>query len=256
MSATDDRVTVGMIRVAPRKWDPDANMATLERLVPLVAAAGAEVVITPEAFVDGYVIHEEDWTPERFAEVCEPGPDGPRATRLREIAADAGVWLVAGLSEQRAEGFFNAAHLIAPDSTLVGTYDKLQVNPRYEHGRSLPVFETDFGTGGICICADRRWPEIIRTLRLKGARIILMPTYGMSGPRNAAWMQTRSYENTCWTCFTHPEESLITDPSGEIAAQVTGGGEFLVHRCDLARADDAPMLDDRHPEVYGFVWER
>ena len=256
MSAEPQIITVGMIRVVPEKWNPDANMATLECLVPEVAAAGADIVITPEAFVDGYVIHEEGWTPERFAEVCEPGPDGPRATRLREIAAEAGVWLVAGLSEQRAEGFFNSAHLIAPDGRLVGTYDKLQVHPRYEHGRALRVFETDFGPVGICICADRRWPEIIRTLRLKGARIILMPTYGMSGPRNAVWIQTRSYENTCWVCFTHPRESLITDPNGEIAAQVISGGEFLVYACDLTRADDAPMLEDRHPEVYGFAWEQ
>jgi len=248
-------VTVGMIKVVPEKWEPERNMAALQRLIPQLAAAGAQVVITPESFVDGYVIHEEDWTEERFAEVCEPGPDGPRATRLREMAAECGVWLVAGLSERRADGFYNTAHLIAPNGSLVGQYDKIQAHERYQPGASLPVFDTDFGTVGIAICADRRWPEIMRSLRLKGARLIAMPTYGMSGPRNAMWMQTRAYENTCWVCFTHPMESLVCDPTGDIAAHLVGESEFLLHTCDLSLADDAPMLDERLPGVYGFAWE-
>jgi len=248
-------ITVGMIKVVPEKWRPDANMVALERLVPEVAGAGAQLVITPECFVDGYVIHAEDWTPERFAAVCEPGPDGPRATRLRELAAESGVWLVAGLSEQRADGFYNTAHVIAPDGAFVGQYDKMQVHPRYRYGRHLPVFETDFGAIGVMICADRRWPEIMRSLRVRGARLIAMPTYGMSGPRNAMWMQTRAYENACWVCFTHPMESLVCDPTGEVAAHLVGDTEFLLHTCDLDVAGDAKMLDERHPDVYGFAWE-
>jgi len=248
-------LTVGMIKVVPVKWRPDVNMATLERLIPQIAAAGAQLVITPECFVDGYVIHDEAWTAERFAEVCEPGPDGPRAARLREIAAECGVWLVAGLSEQREDGFFNTAHVIAPDGSFVGQYDKIQVHERYQHGKSLPVFETDFGVLGVTICADRRWPEIMRSLRLRGARLIAMPTYGMSGQRNAGWMQTRAYENACWVCFTHPKESLICNPDGEVAAQLAGDPEFLLHTCDLDLAGGANMLDERRPDVYGFAWE-
>ena len=106
------------------------------------------------------------------------------------------------------------------------------------------------------ICAERRWPEIARTLRIKGARIILMPTYGMKGERNAMWMQTRSYENAIWICFTHPEESLITDPKGEIAAQLVDESEYLIHTCDLMIEGATEMLADRHPDVYGFAWER
>ncbi|MGD9497388.1 MAG: carbon-nitrogen hydrolase family protein [Armatimonadota bacterium] len=249
-------VTVGMIKVVPEKWEPDTNMALLERLIPAVAAAGARLVITPECFIDGYVIHEEHWTPERFAPMCEPGPDGPRATRLRELAAESGVYLVAGLSEQRPEGFFNTAHVIAPDGSLLGQYDKIQPHERYCYGKHLPVFETEFGTMAVVICADRRWPEIMRCLRLKGARLIAMPTYGMKGPRNMRWIQTRAYENCCWVCFAHPEEGLICDPRGEVAANLVGNEEFLVHTCDLTVTGDEEMLAQRHPDVYGFAWER
>ncbi len=147
-------VTVGMIKVVPKKWEPEANLATLERLVPEIAKSGAEVIVTPEAFLDGYVIHGDDWTPERMAEVSEPGPDGARAQRIRDIAAKAGVHLVAGWSEERDGKFYNTATLIDPKGAVIGQYDKLQVHPRYEYGKSIGVFETDFGTVGMMICAD------------------------------------------------------------------------------------------------------
>jgi len=251
-----DTVTVGMMKVVPVKWEPEENLATLERLIPEIAAAGAEIIITPEAFLDGYVIHQEDWTPERMAAVCEPGPDGPRARRIRQMAAEAQVHLVAGLSEQRGEEFYNTCHLIGPGGEIVGSHDKLQVNPRYTYGKRIEVFDTPWCPVGMMICADRRWPEIARTLRIKGARIILMPTYGMKGERNAMWMQTRSYENAVWICFTHPEESLITDPKGEIAAQLVDESEYLIHTCYLMIEGATEMLADRHPDVYGFAWER
>ena len=248
-------VTVGMIKVVPVKWDPETNLATLGRLVPEMAEAGAHVVITPEAFLDGYVIHENDWTTERFAGVCERGPEGPGARRIREIAAASGVYLVAGLSEKREDGFYNTSYLIGPDGRLIGQYHKLQVNPRYEYGKRLPVFETSFGTVGMMICADRRWPEICRTLKLRGAEVLLMPTYGMKGTPNDLWLRTRSYENALWICFTHPEESLITDPRGNIVARLVGDEEYLIHTLDPDIKGDEKMIEDRHPDVYGFAWE-
>ncbi len=248
-------VTVGMIKVVPVKWQPEENLATLRRLVPEIADKGADVIVTPEAFLDGYVIHEEDWTAERFAEVCVDGPEHPWVLDIRQMAARAGVYLVAGWSEQRDDGFYNTCCLIGPDGEVVGRYDKIQPHERYNYGKQIEVFSTSFGRVGMMICADRRWPEICRSLKLRGAQIILMPTYGMKGTPNDLWMRTRSYENALWICFTHPQESLITDPRGEIAARLIGDQQYLIHTCDLDMAGDETMLATRHPDVYGFAWE-
>ncbi len=256
-----NNVIVGMIKVIPRDWEPEVNLANLARLVAEMAAKGAQLIITPESFVDGYVVRlrkrQDDWSRERFRALCQQWAQ-PALARIRQIARDNNVYLVAGMSEPREDGLCNSAYLIDPAGEILGRYDKIQPCEVYQPGQELPVFETEFGTVAMTICADRRWPEIIRALAVKGARAILMPTYGMKGTPNDLWMRTRSYENGVWICFTHPTESLITDPAGEIAARlVAADTEYLLHTLDLAAGEEhrEEMLGTRHPEVYGFTWE-
>ena len=104
------------------------------------------------------------------------------------------------------------------------------------------------------ICADRRWPESMRAIRLDGAEICLMPTYGMWHDDNEWWMRTRSYENQMFVCFTHPKVSLITDPKGKVAAKLQSNfSDVLVHTVDLSEVSEENHLGHRRPELYGIL---
>jgi predicted amidohydrolase len=86
---------------------------------------------------------------------------------------------------------FNTALIYDRCGSLVGMYDKLHLQKhdlKYTPGRYLNVYESDFGTFGVMICADRRWPETARTLTLRAARVIFNPTYGMHGDLNLCMM--------------------------------------------------------------------
>ena len=56
----------------------------------------------------------------------------------------------------------------------------------------------------------------MRVLKLKGAELILNPTWGFKGDLSTAIMRTRAYENGIPVCFTHPTESLICGPDGAV----------------------------------------
>jgi predicted amidohydrolase len=109
------------------------------------------------------------------------------------------------------------------------------------------------------ICADRRWPETVRTLRLKGARLILNPTYGFYNDLNEAMMRTRSYENQCFIAFAHPRQSLVTDPQGRVLARQDGLESeshlprLLLCDVDLSQATQDNHLRDRRPEIYAPI---
>ena len=96
----------------------------------------------------------------------------------------------------------------------------------------------------------------MRTLALKGAKVIFNPTYGMHGLKNECMMKTRSYESEVFICFVHPLESLITNPSGNVEAHLVSNRDgFLVHNIDLkivdvSRRSDIAHLKDRVPSVY------
>jgi predicted amidohydrolase len=109
---------------------------------------------------------------------------------------------------------------------------------------------------GMVICADRRWPETIRTLRVKGAEIALTPTYGMWHLDNEWWMRTRSYENEMFVCFAHPNVALITNPQGQVEAKLqTNVPSVLIHDIDLNQTT-THMLKDRRPELYAALADR
>jgi predicted amidohydrolase len=106
---------------------------------------------------------------------------------------------------------------------------------------------------GILICADRRWPESARVERLKGARITLIPSYGMWGLNNEWWMRTRSYENGNFLAFAHPREAFVTDPSGDLIGQLqTNVPALLVCDVDLSKTNDTDV-HDRRPELYNEI---
>lgn len=205
------------------KWVAADKPRNFERLCPMVREAarqGARIVITTECFLDGYAIRDKSIPQDEWLALGEPIPDGDYCRRLRGLAAECRIWLVAGMLERAGERTHNAAVLIAPDGRLVGKYRKHDLGhelPRNTPGTEYPVFETPFGKVGLMICADRRNPELVRRLAANGAEILLCPSGGMWGPvKNDHHLQARSRENRVPIVFVHPIEFLVTDPTGEI----------------------------------------
>ena len=70
------------------------------------------------------------------------------------------------------------------------------------------------------ICADRRWPETARALRLKGAKLILNPhVWHAPSRQRMVGCAHRGYENECFIAFAHPEVSFVVNPKGDLAAK-------------------------------------
>ncbi|MDP6778542.1 MAG: carbon-nitrogen hydrolase family protein [Candidatus Latescibacteria bacterium] len=250
-------VTIGMLKAMPAKWDVEGNWAIFEEQLKRHKGDGIDVFVTPECFLDGYAVTESDWTLRKFARVAQSMDDSPYIRKVRQMARRYDMTIVFGFTELLDGHFRNAAALIGRDGDLVGKYHKthlLNHDLRFARGGDLPVFDLDIGRVGMVICADRRWPESVRTLRLKGAEICLMPTYGMRHLENEWWMRTRSYENQMFVCFTHPAVALITNPKGGIEAKLDSNvHDVLVHEIDLAEVNDDNHLANRRPELYDVL---
>jgi len=251
------KMTIGMLKAMPGKWDVKGNWAMFEEQFRQHQDDGIDVFITPECFLDGYVAAEKEWTEVRFAEIAQEVEKSSYIRQVRNLACQTKTHIVFGFTELLDGLFYNCALLVGPDGEVVGKYHKTHLQNhdlRFAPGQDLPVFHLDIGCVGMVICADRRWPESVRTLRLKGAEICLMPTYGMWHLDNEWWMRTRSYENQMFVCFTHPNVSLITNPKGGIDAKLQSNiPDVLVHEVDLSEVTDDNHLADRRPELYGVI---
>ena len=158
-----------------------------------------------------------------------------------------------GLTTSEEGKYYNTAILFGSDGQEIGRYHKSHLyvhDLNYEPGNDFPVYDTPWGKIGMLICADRRWPEAARSLRVRGAEMILIPTYGMRHETNTMWMRTRAYENECFLAFCHPNVSYICNPEGDIDAWLESNVPgLLVHDIDNSRCLHE-MFDMRRTYIY------
>jgi predicted amidohydrolase len=255
----EETVRLALMRGVPEKWNLEANFATFLSLVKKAARQDVDIFITPEAWLDGYASPDKGSTPDKLRGVAQDLNDSEYLRTVAEQAAKHTMFVCFGFTSLEDGKIYNAAGLWGPDGALIGVYHKTHLQNhdlQYAPGEALPVWPTPWGPVGIMICADRRWPETARTMRLQGARLILNPTYGFHNEFNESMMRTRAYENQCFIAFTHPEEGLVTGPKGQVVAKELGRERaVLICEVDLRDARDDNHLRDRRPELYSTVTE-
>ncbi len=252
-------IRVAQIKIYPAKGDLEANHTRLLSVLQDLIQHEPDVVITPECFLDGYVVTEEDVTRETLLQYAIVPEQSPYAHDVATWAAQNNAWVIFGCTRRATRGAYNTALVFNRAGQWVGTYDKIHWqthDKKFQPGQHLPIFESDFGPFGVMICADRRWPETVRTLVLKGARVIFNPTYGMHDEFNLHMMRTRSYESEVFIAFTHPGQALVTGPKGQVLTNNTDTEcTFAISDLDLSDVDavrtaEHSHLKDRRPDVY------
>ena len=174
-------IRIAQIKVYPVRGDCAANQTHLLELLAEIAPHKPDVVITPECFLDGYVA-DSAVTGEQLADYAIDPQSAAEVTAIRDWTAAHNAWMIYGCMRRTPAGVYNTALIFNRSGELAGHYDKTHLQThdlKFLPGQALPVFDSDLGTFGVMICADRRWPETVRTLALQGARIIFNPTYGM-----------------------------------------------------------------------------
>jgi predicted amidohydrolase len=244
------------LRVAPDRWNKEANLQKLDHWVREGARQGARLVITPEGFLEGYVANtsaNHGVTEERYRSVGE-SIDGRLLTRIRLLAKELKIYLLIGFAESRGGKMFNSAVIFSPEGEVTLHYSKshnAHDEPFNTKGTEFPVANTQLGRLGTLICYDRQLPETSRILAIKGAQLILVPAWGAHGEMNEIMMRTRAYENSVYVAFVHPEACLIIDPKGNVIARDEGDKDQIVTaRIELDERVGRGPIRDRRPELY------
>ena len=236
---------VASLTVKPVKWDKEANKRQLERVIREAKRQGAELIVTPEGALEGYVVNEviraagqeRRGLTERFNALAEPC-DGPYIQHFRKLSRELDVTLVLGFLEAEGANTYNTAILIRADGTIAGKYrkthfaqgyrngnDKGDNPPGYLRGTEYPVFDLGAYKIGIMICYDRREPIVARRLVQNGAEFIVNPAYGMMGDCNREFISARAKENNVPILFVHPEQTVYSDGQGRIQLDLRPKGD-------------------------------
>lgn len=255
-------------------FDVNGNLKKAEMLIREAAAKGASIVSLPEAFNTGYLNSSM-----KDLIGCAEGLGGRTVSRIRALAEELRIFVVAPILLKTANCVENSAIMIDDSGGLVGTYSKTHLigeERRYlKRGSSYPVYGTKLGRIGISICYDICFPETTRILALKGADIVFAPSAWRATSYFKEWwdlnLACRALDNLVYVgaanrCGSSGEElfagkSKLCGPVGEVVAACGVCGEGVVMgEVDMLRLRHERELNtvmlDRHPEDYLPVVEK
>ena len=197
MTATT--VTVAAVQATPVFLDRDATVDRLVTNIGEAAAAGAELVVFPEAVVPGY----PDWVWRRpawsdatwYRRLHDQAVDipGPVTDRLGDAAREFHTWVAVGVTERTRSGtLYNSLVYIDPLGGVAGVHRKLVPTGGERtvwgngDGSTLTVLDTPLGRIGGLICWENLMPLARAAMYQQGIDIYIAPTWDNSD----SWIST------------------------------------------------------------------
>jgi len=188
-----------MIKVAAVQTNPifgeiENNLEKIKNIFP----DSADLVVLPEFCTTGYQFKNLD----EVEKYSEDFSDSFSVDFFTSLARENNSVIVAGLSEKSKGKFYNSAVVISPEG-LLKTYRKINLfyreNLFFSSGENEPlVIDIGFCKIGVMICFDWIFPNVARSLAVKGADIIAHPS-NLVLPFCQDAMLTRSIENRVFT---------------------------------------------------------
>jgi predicted amidohydrolase len=265
----------------------EANAEKIAELAVAAAKEGAELVVFPEASLQGYMyeINNEMSSQElRYHYRAAEPLEGPTVTALASIASHHAIHLIFGMVELAGAVLYDTAALCTPDGGVRG-FRKVHRGGSelhlFEAGTHVDAVKTAVGNLGIGICYDMCFPEIARMQALQGAEILVYPNAwpcpadaDEDDPRLMPFMifpRARAWENQCYVVTSNVVgvadvggveyygNSRIIDPLGRVLANTGRKEGFVCADIDVkegileARTGEFfgyNILKDRRPDVY------
>ncbi|MEW2129025.1 carbon-nitrogen hydrolase family protein [Streptomyces sp. NPDC005435] len=247
--------------------DPEANLALVEKEVGRAAEVSARLLVLPEATMCRFGVP--------LAPVAEP-LDGPWASRVRALAAGAGLTVVAGMFRPAPGGRVYNTVLVAAEDGRLAHYDKIHLYDAFGHRESDTVAPGDRPLTvevagvriGVATCYDIRFPGLFTELAARGAQVTVVPASWGAGPgKREQWellARARALDSTGFVVAVGqaapPEAepspaptgiggSLAVSPLGEVLTRLGPAPTFTVVDLDLGEVTRArsavPVLANR-----------
>ncbi len=249
---------VGFIQTDPAFGQVEDNAVAA---IKEIKALGAELVVLPELFSTGYQFRSKA----EAMGLAEEVPHGATTKALIEAASSSGAIIVAGILERCGKKLFNSSVLISPQG-FVAVYRKAHLFWREKNiftpgDTPFDVFEVKGVRLAMMICFDWYFPEVARTLSLRGADIICHPS-NLVLPHCPAAMITRCLENKVYAITANRAgveqrrkgeplrfigQSQIVSPDGEVLYRAPSSGTdaaAVLIEPSRARVKAATRLND------------
>ena len=270
-------IVIGGAQLGPIQKAESRELVVQRMLALLEQAndAGCDLVVFPElaltTFFPRWYMEDQEEVDTWFEREMPNAATQP----LFDAARLFGIAISFGYAELTPEGqHFNTSILTDKHANIIAKYRKVHLpgHSEYDPERDFqhlekryfepgdlgfPVWQSQDTWMGMCICNDRRWPEVYRVMGLQGVELVMLgyntpsinsqlPDEGLAQRlyHSELSMTANAYQNACWVVGIakagnedgHPlmGGSVIVDPNGFVVARaVSEDDELIVHASDM-----------------------
>ena len=241
------------------------SMAEATDLLRAAEAEGAELICLPEYFT---CLQASD---DLFVVGALSEEEHPGLPHYRGLAQELGVWLLLGSLAIKAgpDKVTNRSYMIDANGGIAARYDKIHMfdvdlpdgesyreSAYIEPGNEAVLADTPWGSLGMTVCYDLRFPQLYRSLAQAGASYLAVPAAFTKTTGEAHWhllLRARAIETGCYVFApcqygTHGGgretygHSLIVDPWGRVLADGGEGAGFIIAGIDPAEVAKARAM--------------
>jgi predicted amidohydrolase len=241
---------VGLVQMCTGR-DVEKNLAGAGALIRQAAAQGAQYVQTPE------ITTLMETQRERLFAAIRPEEGNPAVAHFSQLARELGVWLHVGSMAILLGGgkIANRSFLFSPAGEIEARFDKIHMfdvdlpggesyreSKNYQAGDAAVLADLPWGTLGLTVCYDLRFPHLYRALAQAGAQFLAIPSAFTARTGAAHWhilMRARAIENGCFVFAAAQSgrhesgresygHSVVVAPWGEIIADAGEAREAVI----------------------------
>lgn len=261
------------LQLAPIIADLPTNRDMSCDAIETALAGGAQVVVLPELVNSGYMFDSID-----EARSTAITPDDPLFDAWSSLAAGSGAVVIGGFCEPAPDGGVYNSAVLLDGSGVLAVYRKIHLWDAEKNfftpgPAEPPIVQTPYGSIAVVICYDLEFPELTRSVALRGADLLAVPTnwplvprpegerppevqIGMAAARVnrmaiACADRTGTERGQEWTGGTSiiNEAGWVVATAGE-TGMATAQLDLMLGR-DKVLTERAHVFDDRRPEFYG-----
>lgn len=253
----------GVIQFDVKLGDVPSNMSSAFESLQQLGVLSVDLAVLPEMWSCGF-------DNQRLFEHARETP--AILDRLSQVASEYRMMIAGSLPEASGEDMFNTLYLIDGSGSLAGFYRKIHLfsltdeDRFFAAGETAVVCRTSLGPIGLMTCYDLRFPELCRSLTLKGARVIVVPAQWPE-VRIHHWdvlLQARAIENQVFVVaanrcgkdngLVYGGHSQIVSPTGHVSVLADNGNAVLDSAIDFQELSEfrnkIPCLTERAPDAY------
>lgn len=245
---------------------PDENFKLASALIAEACKEKTDVIVLPETWNTGF------FPKENLSSFCDNNGERVK-NEIGSLAKKYNVNIIGGsISNCKNNKIYNTSYIFNRQGNCIAEYDKAHLftpmgeDKYFEKGENICRFKLDEINCGIIICYDLRFPELIRSLSVKGIDFLFVVSQWPIARVNhlLALNKARAIENqmfvaccnSCGTAYdtTFGGNSCIFDPLGEEIAHAGEKSEIITADCDTSVLknirETISVFSDRRTDIY------